>query len=95
MPRIQVVSVTPFAGIGKVSNKPFNMLRVKCVVTDDQGNVELGELAFFQQQDRPLPSVKVGGVYEPVVSFEAEKGNLVARITGLNALAASSVPRAA
>lgn len=95
MPRIQVIEAKPFAGIGKVSQKPFNMLRIKCVVTDDQGQVEIGELAFFQQQDRPLPVVKSGGVYEPVVSFESNKGSLEARITGLNAVAASSVSRAA
>lgn len=95
MPQLQVVAVTPFAGIGKASGKPYNMLRVKAVITSDEGVVELGELAFFQQGTNPLPTAQVGQRYEPIVSFESDKGNLVPRVTGLKPIAVSTVPKAA
>lgn len=95
MPTIQIASATPYAGIGKASGKPYNMLRVKAIITDDNGQVELGELAFFQQGNNPLPTAIVGQKYEPLITFESNKGNLEPRITGLKPVAVSSVSKVA
>jgi hypothetical protein len=95
MPRIQIAQLSPFAGIGKASGKPYNMLRVKAIVTSEDGQVELGELAFFEQNNRPLPRLVVGQSYEPVISFESEKGNLVPRIVDLKPIAVPSVSKVA
>jgi hypothetical protein len=89
MARIQVAGLTPYAGIGKESGKPFNMLRVKVVATDSDGNIEVGELAFFERNGHPLPRLVVGQSYEPVIGFESVKGNLTPRITDLRAVVAA------
>lgn len=95
MPRIQIASVQPHAGIGKASGKPYNMLRVKAIITAEDGQIEVGELAFFEQGNRPLPRLSVGLSYEPVIAFESDKGQLVPRIVDLKPIAVNSVPKAA
>ena len=95
MPRIQIASVSPFAGIGKASGKPYNMLRVKAIITSDTGEIEVGEMAFFEQQSRPLPRVQVGLLYEPVIAFESDKGNLVPRIVDLKPVVSAAAVKAA
>lgn len=95
MPRIQIADVEPFAGIGKASNKPYNAVKVKGIVTQDDGSIELGQMTFFESSRYPLPRVVKGQHYEPVTVFEAVKGELVPRLVGLNAVAVASVPKAA
>lgn len=93
MSRIQVVGVRDFEGVGKDSQRPYKMRTCKVIATDNDGLVEVGEIVFFERKDSPLPAVNVGGVYEPVVSFQNDKGKISAQISGFKAL--SPVAKAA
>lgn len=89
MARIQVVSVRDFEGVGKESQRAYKMRNVKVIATDNEGVVEVGEISFFERKDQPLPNVTVGASYEPVVSFQQDKGKLTLQISGLKPVAAA------
>ena len=95
MSKFQVVSVKPMAGIGKESKKPYNMLIVSGVLTNDDATVELGEVMFMEGPGRPLPTgIFPGQTYTPIVSGRARQGRLSFEITELRAVAAGAKPAA-
>lgn len=65
--KLHVISVTPKSGIAKGSNKPYAMLIVDGIYTDDDGQMKTCEFAIFMEADRPAPSIVVGKDYVPVM----------------------------
>lgn len=95
MSKFQVVSLKPMAGISKQSQKPYNMLIVSGVLTNDDGTVELGEVVFMEGAGRPLPlGLQPGQTYSPVVTGRARQGRLSFEISELRPIAAGAKPAA-
>jgi hypothetical protein len=92
MAKFQAVSVKPMAGIGKQSNRPYNMLIVSGILTNDDGTVELGEVTFMEGAGRPLPVVVPGRSYQPVIAGRTRQGKIQFEIVELRAEAAASSP---
>lgn len=65
--KLQVISVTPKAGIAKGTQKPYSMLIVDGIFTDDDGQMKTCEFAIFVEPGRPSPTIIVGKEYVPVV----------------------------
>jgi len=65
--KIQVVNVTPRTGTGK-GGKPYSMLIVDGVFTDEQNKRSTCEHVIFADRDGVLPTITPGAVYEPVTS---------------------------
>lgn len=96
MSKFQVVSLKPMSGIGKESKKPYVMLIVSGVLTNDDGTVELGEVMFMEGPGRPIPTnIQPGQTYTPIISGRARQGRLSFEISELRPVAASSKPLAA
>jgi hypothetical protein len=95
MSKFQVVSIKPMAGIGKQSNKPYSMLVVTGILTNDDGSVELGEVVFMEGNGRPLPVIVAGQTYQPVISGRARQGRINFEITELKPVVAARVQAAA
>lgn len=96
MAKVQVVSLKPMEGIGKESKKPYKMLIVSGIFTNDDGSVELGELVFMERANAPLPVGLVPGQsYTPVVAASSRQGRLQLEVVELKPLVASKVQQAA
>lgn len=94
MPKFQVVSLKPMEGISKEKQRPYKMLIVSGIFTNDDGSVELGEVVFMDRPTAPIPThLKPGASYTPVVSASSRQGRLQFEITELQAL--SPVSKAA
>lgn len=65
--RFQCVSVTPKAGISKATNKPYSMLVVDGILTDEQGVMKTCEVTFFSDNSRQAPTLVPGQHYVPVI----------------------------
>lgn len=96
MPKFQVVSLKPMEGISKEKQRPYKMLIVSGILTNDDGTVELGEVVFMERTGFPIPThLAPGQSYTPIVSGSARQGRLQFEITELKPLAAASVAKAA
>lgn len=98
MSQFQVVSLKPMAGTAKGSGRPYSMLIVTGILTNDDGTVEVGEIVFMESLSRgvKLPMhLQPGAKYTPVVSGSARQGKLQFEITELVPVEARSVPKAA
>lgn len=94
--KFQCIAVTPKAGIAKGSNKPYSMLIVDGIFTDENGVMSTAEIAFFVEPSRPAPSVVPGQSYEPVVKVGVNRDKkLTAYIETLVPIRAAAVPKAA
>lgn len=85
MAKFQAVSVKSMAGIGKASGKPYNMLIVSGILTNDDGTVELGEVTFMEGAGRPLPTVIPSRSYTPVIAGRTRQGKIQFEIVELRA----------
>lgn len=65
--KVHVISVTQKAGIAKGTNKPYSMLIVDGIYTDDDGQMKTCEYAIFAESGRPAPTIISGRDYTPVV----------------------------
>jgi hypothetical protein len=87
----------PMSGIGKTSNKPYVMLIVTGIFTNDNGTMEVGEIVFMEGAGRPLPTGLQPGVsYTPVVEARSRSGKLSFEIAELKPIvvAAAGKPSA-
>lgn len=93
MPKFQVVSTKPMSGISKASQRPYSMLIVSGIFTNDDGTVELGEVVFMERTGHPMPTHLVPGKsYTPVLAGSARQGKLQFEISELKELAAVATP---
>lgn len=84
MSRFQVLKATPRAGISAKNSKPYNMLILSGLHTDDAGNVEMGEVVFMEGLNSKLPSnVVVGQSYSPNIVARSRDGRLSFEIGSL------------
>jgi hypothetical protein len=84
MSKFQIVALKPLAGISKTTQRPYNMLAVSGIFTNDDGTVHLGEVAFMDRPGYPLPTnLVVGQTYVPVVAANSRQGKLQFEITAL------------
>lgn len=91
MSKFQVISLKPMSGIGKQSNKPYVMLIVTGIFTNDDGTMEVGEVVFMEGASRPLPTGLQPGVsYTPVVEARARQGRLTFEIAELKPIVAAA-----
>lgn len=96
MSKFQVVATKPMAGVSKTSGRPYNMLIVSGMLTNDDGSVELGEVVFMERTGHPIPTHLVPGkAYTPVVNGSARQGKLQFEITELKEIVAAPVKAAA
>ena len=96
MPKFQVVNLKPMSGTAKGSGRPYSMLIVSGIFTNDDGVMEVGEVVFMEGQNRPLPShLAPGQSYTPTVSARARDGKLQFEIVDLKPLVASKPVAAA
>jgi hypothetical protein len=93
MAKFQVVSTKPMSGISKASQRPYSMLIVSGILSNDDGTIELGEVVFMERTGHPMPTHLVPGKsYTPVISGSARQGKLQFEITELNELAVAATP---
>lgn len=96
MSKFQVISLKPMSGIGKTSNRPYVMLIVTGIFTNDNGSMEVGEISFIEGAGRPLPTgLQAGQTYTPVVEARSRQGKLTFEIAELKPLVAAKVAAAA
>lgn len=96
MSKLQVVSVTPKAGIAKGTQKPYSMLIVDGIFTNDEGAMSTCEIAFFADSGRSAPQLIAGQIYEPVIKVGVSRDKkLTAYIESLVPIRSQSVPKAA
>lgn len=96
MSTFQVVRLEPRAGIARVSQRPYNMLIVKGIFTNDEGVVDTAELVFMENQNRKLPVLTCGLTYEPVIAMYVKSdGKLTASVESLLPIKVAPVARAA
>lgn len=81
--KFQVVNFKDLSGVAKVSGRPYVMRIVSGLFTNEDGQVEIGEVAFMQGENRPLPTVAAGQSYIPVVAASSRQGKLQFEITEL------------
>lgn len=60
---LQVMGVRRNSGISKEKNRPWKMVAYSGVLTESNGNVGVGEIAIFESDTRPAPSLEVGKTY--------------------------------
>lgn len=90
MSKFQVVSLKPMEGISKEKQRPYKMLIVSGIFTNDDGTVELGEVVFMERVGHPLPvHLAAGKHYKPVVSASSRSGRLQFEISALEELPAA------
>jgi len=83
--KIQVLEVTAKNGLSKTSAKPYAFQICKAVVTQDNGVIEVGEIALFD-----LPIITTG-LYVPVFAVKRSRdGKLEGSIVGLNPVQAAA-----
>ena len=88
--KFQVVALKPLAGISKTSGKPYNMLAVSGILTDDDGVIHLGEVAFMDRADAPIPNnLVLGQSYSPVIGAGSRQGKLGFEIKSLSPFVAA------
>lgn len=93
MPKFQIVSTKPMSGISKASQRPYSMLIVSGILTNDDGTVELGEVVFMERTGHPMPTHLVAGKsYTPLITGSARQGKLQFEITELREIAAAATP---
>jgi hypothetical protein len=81
MSKFQVVSLKPMSGIAKTSGKPYVMLIVTGLFTNDDGTMEVGEVIFMEGVGRPLPTgLMPGQTYTPVIEARSRQGRLTFEI---------------
>jgi hypothetical protein len=95
MPKIQVVSIKDLEGVAKESKRPYKMRIAGVVFTSDDGVCELGEITFMQGENRPLPELKPGLSYTPVIGASSRAGKLEFRVIELKPLVVAPVTKAA
>lgn len=96
MSKFQVISLKPMSGIGKTSNRPYVMLIVTGIFTNDSGTMEVGEISFIEGAGRPLPTgLQAGQTYTPVVEARSRQGKLTFEIVDLKPIVAAKVAAAA
>lgn len=96
MPKFQVVNIKPMSGTAKSSGKPYSMLIVSGIFTNDDGTMEVGEVVFMEGVGRPLPThLQPGQAYTPTVGARSRDGKLSFEITELKPLIAAKVQAAA
>lgn len=97
MSKFQVVSLKPLEGIAKESKRPYKMLVVSGIFTNDDGTVELGEAVFMERLPaHPLPTgLEPGKTYQPVISASSRQGRLQFEIVELKPLATVTQAKAA
>lgn len=84
MPKVQVVSLKPMEGISKEKQRPYKMLIVGCLFTNDDGTVEMGEIVFMDRPTAPIPTHLVPGQsYTPLISASSRQGRLQFEISEL------------
>lgn len=84
MSSFQIVRLEPRAGIAKASQRPYNMLIVKGIFTNDDGVVDTAELVFMENTTRKLPVLKAGATYTPhVAMYINREGKLTAAVEEL------------
>jgi hypothetical protein len=87
MSKFQVLKIVPRAGISSKNQKPYNMLIVSGLHTDDLGQVEMGEVIFMEGQNSKIPNNLVPGqTYTPVISASSRDGKLSFGITSFVAI---------
>lgn len=84
--KLQVISVTPKAGVAKGTNKPYSMLIVDGIFTDADGQMKTCEFAIFIEAGRPAPTIVPGKDYVPVMK------TIVTRDKKLTAIIDTFVP---
>ena len=90
MSSFQVVNLKPMEGIAKASQRPYKMLIVSGIFTNDDGVMEVGEVVFMEGANRPLPTHLVPGQkYTPTVAARARDGKLQFEISELKPIAAT------
>jgi hypothetical protein len=92
MPKFQAVNVKPLAGISKGSGRPYNMVAVSGIFTDDQGEMHVGEIVFMEGNNRPLPVIVPGQSYTPIMGARARDGKLQFEITELKPVKVDARP---
>lgn len=93
--KFQVVNIKPMSGTAKASGKPYNMLIVSGIFTNDDGTMEVGETIFMEGPTRPLPALTAGKSYAPVVGARVRDGKLSFEITELKPFQEGAVKAAA
>jgi len=94
--KFQIVSLKPMEGIGKESKKPYKMIIVSGIFTNDDGTVELGEVVFMERPTAPLPTNLVAGQsYTPIINASARQGRLSFEIAELKPIAVKAMAAAA
>lgn len=82
--KFQIVALKPLAGISKTTQRPYNMLAASGILTNDDGTLLLGEVAFMDRPGFPLPTNLVPGqTYVPVLSASSRQGKLQFEISAL------------
>lgn len=96
MPKFQVINMKALEGNAKASGKPYKMLIVSGIFTNDDGTMEVGEVNFMDSPATPLPNyLKPGASYLPTVGARVRDGKLTFQITDLKEVVASAKPLAA
>lgn len=86
----QVVNFKVLEGIAKASQRPYKMMAVSGIVTNEDGSMEVGEVVFMDRQGFPLPThLKPGQKYEAVCAARARDGKITFEIAELKPLAAA------
>lgn len=84
--KLHVINVTHKTGIAKGSQRPYAMMIIDGIFTDDDGQMKTCELPIFVESDRPAPSIVVGKDYTPVMK------TIVTRDKKLTAIIDTFVP---
>lgn len=96
MSKFQVVSLKPMEGISKEKQRPYKMLIVSGILTNEDGTIELGEVVFMERTGHPIPTHLVPGKsYTPVVSGSSRQGRLQFEISELKEIVVATVKQAA
>lgn len=87
--KFQVVGLKPLSGISKASNRPYVMLAVSGILTNEDGTIELGEVVFMERAGHPIPNnLQIGQTYTPTITGGARQGKIQFEITSLTPVAA-------
>lgn len=90
MSKFQVVNLKAMSGNAKASGKPYSMLIVSGIFTNDDGTMEVGEVVFMEGVNRPLPThLQPGQSYQPTVSARSRDGKLTFEIADLKPMSAA------
>lgn len=88
---LQIMKVDRRQGIGKTSQKRYDLAIAKCNVLDEHGVfVDQGELVLPDSMKEAKP-----GFYMVETAIQAFRGKLEVRVTGMQAIAGANVRKAA